>query len=78
MNTCASNHLAPDLYSTTRTLFSDSFDEGIRILHCRAPDTSVIESPTTIPDPDKRDTPVFPEVPPSIALFCFGIRMRIH
>lgn len=69
MKTCASNHRAPDLYSTTRMLFSDSLEDGIRILHCRAPDTSVTESPTTIPDPDRRDTPVFPDVPPSISFF---------
>jgi len=47
-------------------LSSDSLDDGTRILHCRAPDIRVIESPTTIPEPDNSETPVFPEVPPSM------------
>ena len=55
---------APARYSKMRTSLADSFVEGIRILHCLAPETKVIESPTIKPEPDINVTPFV--WPPSI------------
>lgn len=69
MKTEALTHLGPCLYSISKTFSVDSLVDGILNLQNRDPLTSVIASPTTKPDPDINDTPLIPELEPSIILF---------